>query len=129
MRSSQPRALSIAGLGPAVALQAEQAEDAHARRAHQLVVLRDQQVLEHGHAGKQADVLEGAGHPRLLADLVAQHALEQILLVAAQGEPADRRLVEAGDAVEDRGLARAVGADDRGDGTRAGGEGDVVDRH
>ena len=40
-------------------------------------MLRDQQVLEHRHAGEQADVLEGAGDARLLRDLIVRHALEQ----------------------------------------------------
>src|SRR5262249_20167232 len=38
------------------------------------------------------------------------------------------RLVEAGDAVEHRGLAGAIGANDGGDLARAGAERDVVDR-
>src|SRR4029450_2182950 len=42
-------------------------------------------------------------------------------------QAADRGLVEAGDAVEDRGLAGAVGADDGGDLLRPADEGDVVD--
>ena len=45
----------------------------------------------------------------------------------AQRDHAFRRLVEAGDAVEDRGLARAVGADERGDVAAPGLEGEVVD--
>ena len=81
------RAFSTAArLGAAIALQAEQAEDAHARGAHQLVVLGDHQVLQHRHAGKQADVLEGARHPRLLADLVAAAC-------APAGTPASPRRV------------------------------------
>ena len=61
---------------------------------------------------------------------MAQHPLQQILAVAApQGQASDGRLVEAGDAVEDRGLARAVGTDDGGDLARPGRERHVVDRH
>ena len=45
----------------------------------------------------------------------------------AQRDHAFGRLVEAGDAVEDRGLARAVGADERGDVAAPGLEGEVVD--
>src|SRR6185437_13648093 len=73
--------------------------------------------------------LERPRHPRALADLMAQHALQQVVPVAVQGQPADRGLVEAGDAVEDRGLAGAVGPDDRRDLARPGAERDVVDRH
>src|SRR3546814_5006453 len=45
-----------------------------------------------------------------------------------QAQPADRRLVEAGQAVEHRGLAGTVGADDGGDLAVPGGEADVIDR-
>ena len=45
-----------------------------------------------------------------------------------QGEAADARLVEAGQAVEDGGLAGAVRADDRGDLAAVGGKGNIVDR-
>ena len=121
-----------------------------ARGRHQLVVLRDHQVLEHGHAAEQADVLEGARDPRMLGDLVVGHALEQVELpstvvlplavdrgrrsetapgVERHGDPPLGRLVEAGDAVEDGGLAGAVRADQRGDVAAADGEGKVVDRH
>ena len=39
---------------------ADQAEKGEAGRPHQRVVLRDHQVFQHGHAGEQPDVLEGA---------------------------------------------------------------------
>ena len=42
------------------------------------VVLRDQQILQHGHSGKQADILKCTGDPRLLRDEVVRHAFEQI---------------------------------------------------
>ena len=76
--SSQNCACSTASVSRApVAADAEQAEEGLARGAHQRVVLRDQQVLQHRHAGEQADVLEGARDPRLARDLVIGHALEQ----------------------------------------------------
>jgi hypothetical protein len=90
-------------------------------------VLRHQKVLQHRHGGEQADVLERPCHPRALADLVTEHALQQIIAIAAHQQAADGGLVEAGDAVEDRGLAGAVGADDGGDLLRPADEGDVVD--
>jgi hypothetical protein len=131
MDALQPAARDTDGrrLGIAEALQAEQAEHAHARGKHQLVVLGDHQVLQHRHARKQANVLERPRHFGLLADLVAQHALQQVLAIGPQGQPSHGRLVEAGDAIKDRRLARAVGTDDRGYLARPGGEGDIVDRN
>ena len=114
-------------------------------------MLRHQQVFEHGHAGEQADVLEGAGHPRAAGDFEALHAFEQVEraagrvrpLPAAAGEPRQRvegglgamrqrdpalgGLIEAGDAVEDGGLAGAVRADDGGDFAPPGGKRELVD--
>ena len=114
-------------------------------------MLRHQQVFEHGHAGEQADVLEGAGHAGGASDLEALHAFEKekraarrlAPLPAASGEPGQRLegglrpvrqrdaafgwLIEAGDAVEDGGLARAVRADDGGDLAAARGKGEPVD--
>ena len=64
----------------------------------------------------------------LAAMLVVGHALEQELGAArlAQRDPALARLVEAGDAVEDGGLAGAVRADQRGDVAALGVERHVV---
>ena len=100
--------------------------------------MRDQQILERRHALEQADVLEGARHPRGACDLVVGHALEQEEVavrglrvaaarpgrrldvlggrdpVAREREPPFGRFVEAGDAVEDGGLAGAVRSDQRG---------------
>ncbi len=103
--------------GLAIAAEAEQPEHRIARRLHQLVVLRDEQVFEQRHAGEQADVLEGARHLGLGWDLEVGQALEQILpaVAAGQCDHALGRLVEAGDAVEHRRLAGAVRADQRGD--------------
>src|SRR5690606_21629593 len=99
-----------------------------ARRAHQRVVLRDDQVLEHAHLAEQPDVLEGARDPGT-RDAKPLHLLEQKLLaVGMVGELADGRLVEAGQAVEHRGLAGAVRPDDRGDLALVRGEREVVDR-
>ncbi len=113
----------------AVAADAEQAEERIARGFHQLVVLGHEQVLQHRHAGKQADVLEGAGNLGFGGDLEIGQALEQELLSVAAGEAdhAFGRLVETGDAVEHRGLAGAVGPDQRGDLAAPGLEGQVAD--
>src|SRR3546814_10990907 len=65
---------------------------------------------------------------RALGDAETLHPLQQEVAVPGrQRQPSDGRLVEAGEAVEQRRLAGAVGADDAGDLGRAGGEGDVVD--
>ena len=50
--------------------------DTEAGRPHQPVVLRHDQILERGHGGEQADVLEGAREP-LARDAEAVDPLEQ----------------------------------------------------
>ena len=100
-----------------------------ARRTHQPVVLCHQQIFECGHTGEKADVLEGARDAGLAGNLVAHHPLEQHRPIAGlHGEPADRRLVKAGDAIEDRGLAGAIRPYDCRDLARAGGKRYIVDR-
>ena len=98
-------------------------------------MLGDQQILQHGHAGKQTDVLERAGDPRLLRHQIVGHALEQEqravrpnhAALAARGEVFKRaphrriaamqretplgRPIKAGDAIEYGGLAGAVRPD------------------
>jgi hypothetical protein len=140
-------------LGLAETGQVQDAADGEVRRRHQRVVLGDEQVLQHGHAAEQADVLEGARHLGVLRYLEVGHPLEQedgavfgvLPLPAGQRQPVDgvllaagtvahddaplRRLVEAGDAVEHRGLPGAVRPDQRGDLAAPDIEGQVVDRH
>ena len=60
-----------------VAAEADRAEHGESGGEHQRIVLGDQQILQHGHALKQADVLERAHHPRLCAYQIVRHALEQ----------------------------------------------------
>ena len=100
-----------------VAGQTEKTEDREARRTHQRVVLRDQQVLQNSETREQANVLEGTRHLGLLGDLEVGQAFQQELVarLPVHRQHAARRLVEAGDAVEDRGLACTVRADDRRD--------------
>ena len=81
----------------------------------------DHDVFEHGHAREQADVLERAGHAER-RDLVGLHAVEGRgaggLAVALGQVKLDGPFggqIDAGDAVEERGLPRAVGADKRDD--------------
>ena len=75
----------------------------------------DHDVLHHGHAPEQADVLEGAGHAQV-GDLVG---LELLDAPALELDGALVAVVEAGDGVEEGGLAGAVGADDAEDPARA----------
>src|SRR5690606_35118743 len=90
--------------------------------------LRDHEVLERGHPGEEPDVLEGARDPGLLGDAEPFHLLEEVDPVGMVQREAPRgRLVEAGEAVEDRGLAGAVRADDRGDLALVGGERKIRD--
>ena len=114
-------------------------------------MLGDHQILQHRHAGKQPDILEGAGDARLRRNLEIGHAFQQKQVAgrglamagagrgqrrhigrrgnagAGQRKTSFRRLVKAGDAVEDGGLARAIGADQRGDVAASGLEGQRVD--
>ena len=66
-----------------------------------------QDVVERAHAAEELDVLEGARDTEA-GDLIGAE-LRDVAVAKADG--ATRRAVEAGDAVEDGGLARAVGAD------------------
>ena len=94
-------------------------------------MLRHQQVFQNRETRKQANILEGARHLGLLGDFEIRQALEKMRLAVllAHGDHAHGRLVEAGDAVEDRGLARTVGADQCGDLAALRLEGEVVDGH
>ena len=87
-------------------------------------MLGHHQVFQNRHAGKQADVLEGARHLGMPGDEIVIHAFQQELLAAgmAQLDHAFRRLVKTGDAVEHRGFARAIGADEGGDFLASGAE-------
>src|SRR5690606_14135966 len=67
-----------------------------------------QQVLDGRHAIEQAHMLEGAHHAPP-GDLVAGETVDGL---ATETDGTARRPVEAADAVEHRGLAGAVGADD-----------------
>src|SRR5262249_46216143 len=89
-----------------------------------LVMLRHQDVVEGAEAPEQLDVLEGARdtEPR---DLIGSQARD--LTLAKMDGPA-RRTVETGDAVEDRGLAGAVRADQAVDLTRPDAERHAVGR-
>ena len=83
----------------------------------------DRDVLQHGHVGHQLDVLEGPGDAELchllrrrVVDLLAEHRDR----AAGGGQ-------HAGDQVEGRALAGAVGADQRDDLAGLDVEGNVVD--
>jgi len=73
----------------------------------QVPVLGDQQVLDRGHVLEQPHVLEGTHHA-LAGDLVARQAFDRL---AVQEDAAGAGLVETGQAVEHRGLAGTVRAD------------------
>ncbi len=131
LRPLQPVARQFYRLfrGFLVSAESQQAEHREAGSAHELVVLRDQQVLQHRHAGKQAYVLEGAGHLGVGGDPEIRHALEQVIapVLPVDRDHAHGRLVKAGQAIEDGGLASAVRADQRGDLAAPGGEAQIVD--
>jgi hypothetical protein len=73
------------------------------------VVAAEHEVLGHGLAGGQGDVLEGARDADA-GDLVRPHLVEPVL---TEPDLALGGLVDAGQHVEHRRLAGAVGADDR----------------
>ena len=91
-------------------------------------MLGDEQVFQHRHARKQADILEGARDARVPGDAKSLHALQQKPApFVVKGDASDAGPVEAGDAIEDRGLSGTVGADDSGDLTPPSGKRNVVD--
>ena len=87
-----------------------QAEDGLQDRALELglVVESHHDVAYHSHVVEQTDVLEGTGDA-LVVDLVLGQALQ---LLAVQVEGTGGGLVDPRQEVEDRGLTRAVGADE-----------------
>ena len=117
-------------LGIAIARQAEQPGEGICRGPHQPVVLGDDQVLQHRHLGKQAHALKCAHHARPLRDAepIEPFELEPAVAVAKR-QPAHARPVETGKAVEHRGLAGAVGADNGGDLAVAGDKRKIIDRN
>jgi hypothetical protein len=114
-------------------------------------VLCDQKVFQRGHAAKQPDILERAGHLGAFGDLEIRHPLKQenpvftvgIELSSGAGQRFDPvglqafamthddapfgRFVKARNAIEHRGLAGAVRADQRGDVAASDIEAQVVD--
>ena len=124
------RKLNGRTIGAPIGAGIEDSSHREARGPHQRVVLGHHQVLQHRHAGEQTDVLEGARHLGVPGDAEIIHALEQEFGPAGMSEDdaAFGRLVEAGEAVEHRGLAGPVGADERRDVIAAGGERQVADR-
>src|SRR5207245_10518245 len=77
-------------------------------RAHE-VVPAEHEVVADGHLWEELDVLENARDPEP-RDLVRPHPSE---VAVAEAHAAGPRPVNAVQAIEDRGLARAVRADDR----------------
>src|SRR5262249_14949428 len=116
--------------GVPVNRKAEQGQHRQPGCLHQRVVLGDQQILEHRHAGEEADVLERTGDARELGDAEIEQALEQIggAVRMREADHADARVIEPRDAVEDRGLAGAVGADERCDVAALRREAHIIDR-
>jgi hypothetical protein len=75
-------------------------------------VRADEHVFQHGHRREQLDVLEGAGNPQL--DHAARRRVQQRMSVEQNVAGVDA--VEPRDHVEGGRLARAVRADQTGDG-------------
>src|SRR5437867_10759660 len=87
-------------------------------------VLPDPHVVQGGHVREQSDLLKGASDAQV-GNLVR---LEPGDVAALKTDYAGRRLVEAGNGVEERRLPGAVRTDQRKDLTRSNGEADVIDR-
>src|SRR5207247_847782 len=86
----------------------EHAPGEHARP--HVTVAAEQDVVEHRHVAEELDELEA---PR---DAVRRHPMRRQPgnLRALEGDAAARRSIETADAIQERRLARAVGADQRG---------------
>src|SRR5207244_8402744 len=78
-------------------------------------------VVQHRQLGERPHLLPGARHPKP-ADLVRRKAVDPLSL---EEDLAARGRIEAGDAVEQRGLAGAVRTDQPEDDALLDGEGDV----
>jgi len=87
-------------------------------------MLGDQEVLDRRHVLEQPHVLEGSHHA-FTGDLMPGQAFDRL---AVEQDAATARLVEAGQAVEHRGLASAVRADQGDDLFFLDGQGHAVDR-
>ena len=72
-------------------------------------VAADEDVLEHGHVGVDAQVLEGAGH----AETGGVRGREMSDVLAGEAHGAGGQLLQTADRVEERRLAGAVRADER----------------
>ena len=90
----------------------------------QLLMLRHQQVFNHRHFAEQTHVLERS-HYAHTGNLLARQPFQMLV---AQHNGAAGWLIEAGQAVEDGGFARAVRADKRNDFPLAQLQRHVVDR-
>src|SRR2546429_2379757 len=101
--------------------EAQQLERALAGRG-EVVTRDDEEVLQRGELGEDADQLEGPPDP-LLRDLPG---LEPVDAPAAKDHPTLVAALHARDAVEERRLARAVGADQAVDPARLEPERDAV---
>ena len=75
---------------------------------HQMVAA-DHDVIEHGHAGEEREILKGAANTKVGAFAGAQRRDVGALVQDAPGS----RAIAAGDAIECRCFAGAVGANDR----------------
>ncbi|MDT4866654.1 hypothetical protein FQZ97_1015200 [compost metagenome] len=93
------------------AARAAQVEEGVEHVGLQVRMAAELDVVEHGHAAEQRDVLEAARQ----AQRGAFRRGQARDVLALEQHAALRGLVEAGDRVEQRCLARAVGADHRGD--------------
>jgi hypothetical protein len=86
-------------------------------------VAPDHDVVEHAHPGEQGDVLEGPADAEG-GDAMARHLQQRM---AVERHRAAVALVQPRQAVEERGLAGAVGADQPGDLPGLDAEGDAVE--
>ncbi len=100
-----PRSIGPAPLGPRAGQPEQDARRAGAGPA----MHADEHVLQHAHLVEQALVLERARDAQC-GDGVRRPS-DQVGAAVVEGDAARRRAVEAADHVEDRGLARAVRAD------------------
>ncbi len=102
----------------------QRAEDRADRLLAELAGDADHHVVERGQVGEQPQVLEGARDAGV-HDRLRPQAVEP---AAAKRDAALVRLQEAGDDVEDRGLARAVRTDQAGDAALLDGEAAILQR-
>ena len=125
LAGGQPARVGVGAIAEADRLQRALRRRACGAHVGRVVEGADHDVLDRCHAGERPELLERARDPEV-ADLVGTEGGD---VVAVEGDPAGVRPLEAGDQIEERGLAGAVRPDDADQLARRHREGDAPVGH